>query len=200
VIRPNPVRPDAAQLLQEHLDVVRTFLAADVHLLRQVADLVRNTLESGNKLLLCGNGGSAADSQHIAAEFVGRFAFDRRPVPALALTVDTSAITAIGNDYGFEHIFSRQLEALGAPNDVLFALSTSGNSKNVVAAAKRAREKGIHVVGFTGHGGGQLLELCDFLVAAPSSSTPRIQEIHGLAMHIIAELAEWDLLGPEAAQ
>jgi D-sedoheptulose 7-phosphate isomerase len=144
----------------------------------------------GNKPLLFGNGGSAADAQHIAAEFVGRFAFNRPPLPALALSVNTSSVTAIGNDYGFEQLFARQLEAFGRPGDIAIGISTSGNSQNVIHGICRAKEMGLHTVALTGAEGGNLKSIADDCICAPSSDTPRIQECHILIGHIISELVE----------
>src|SRR4051794_32598553 len=140
---------------------------------------------AGHKVLLCGNGGSAADAQHIAAELVGRFVIERRPLPAIALTTDTSALTAIGNDYGYEHVFSRQVLALGSPGDVLVAITTSGTSKNVVAAAAAAREVGMKVIGLTGANGSAFVQACDAGVAVPSTNTARIQECHIAVGHLL---------------
>ena len=136
---------------------------------------------------MCGNGGSAADSQHLAAEIVGRFRRERRGLPSIALTTDTSILTSVANDYGYERVFARQLEALARPGDVLFAISTSGNSANVVQAAQTARRLGCQVVGLTGARGGQLASHADLLVQAPSTVVARIQEIHTLCIHAIAE-------------
>jgi len=152
-------------------------------------------VKSGRKLLLFGNGGSAADCQHIAADFVGRLALDRRALPAIALTVNTSSLTAIANDYGFERVFSRQLEALGRPGDVAIGVSTSGNSPNVLKGIATARKMGLKTIAFTGTPGGKLCKLrgLDCCVRAPSSSTPRIQECHILIGHIISEIVEQEL-------
>jgi len=144
----------------------------------------------GNKVLLCGNGGSAADAQHIAAEFVGRFAFDRPALPALALAVNSSSVTAIGNDYGFDHIFSRQIEALGRPGDSVIGISTSGNSLNVLRAMSVARQMGLHTIALTGCGGGKLKAEVEYCIGVPSNQTPRIQECHILIGHIVSELVE----------
>jgi D-sedoheptulose 7-phosphate isomerase len=144
-------------------------------------------------LLLFGNGGSAADAQHIAAEFVGRFAFDRPALPALALSVNTSCVTAIGNDYGFDRVFSRQLEALARPGDVAMGISTSGNSANVVHAMSVARKMELHTVALTGCLGGKLKSMVDYCLCAPSNETPRIQECHILLGHIISELVEQEI-------
>jgi len=155
-----------------------------------LGERLRDCLNSGNKILLMGNGGSAADCQHIAAEIVGRYKRERRGLPAIALTTDTSILTSVGNDYGFEYIFSRQVEALCAPDDVVIGLSTSGNSANVVAGIEAAKQAGAYTVGLTGAGGGRLADLCDITLAMPSSDTPRIQEAHILIGHILCELAE----------
>jgi D-sedoheptulose 7-phosphate isomerase len=157
-----------------------------------LGERLRGCLNSGNKILLMGNGGSAADCQHIAAEIVGRYKRERRGLPAIALTTDTSILTSVGNDYGFEYIFSRQVEALCAPNDVVIGLSTSGNSANVVAGIETAKLAGAYTVGLTGAGGGRLADLCDVTLAMPSSDTPRIQEAHILIGHILCELAEME--------
>lgn len=159
----------------------------------KVSELLVNALKSGNKALFFGNGGSAADAQHIAAEFVGRFGFDRPALPALALSVNSSCVTAIGNDYGFDQVFSRQVEALARPGDVAIGISTSGNSPNVLCALAKAKEIGLHTVGLTGGGGGRLRGAVDHCVCAPSNETPRIQECHILIAHIISELVEREM-------
>lgn len=142
------------------------------------------------KLLIAGNGGSAADSQHIAGEFVSRFHYDRPGLPAIALTTDTSILTAIGNDYGFEHLFSRQIQALGHQNDVFIAISTSGNSKNIINAIYEAKQKGIFVIGFTGLSGGNMANICDITLNIGNNETPKIQEAHIIIGHIICGLVE----------
>jgi len=149
-----------------------------------------NCLLNKGKLLFAGNGGSAADAQHMSGEYVSRFLLDRSALPAIALTTDTSVITAIGNDYGYETIFTRQVEALGCKDDVLFLYKTSGNSMNVVNAARSARKKDIVVIGFTGRTRGQLTSVCDLVFHVPSLSVPRVQEMHHLIGHIICELVE----------
>ena len=161
----------------------------------RVSEVSLAAIKSGNKLLLFGNGGSAADAQHIAAEFVGRFAFDRPALPALALSVNTSCLTAIGNDYGFEQVFSRQLEALARPGDVAIGFSTSGNSPNVLHAISTAKKMGLQTVALTGTPGGKLKQAADLdhCVCVPSSETPRIQECHILIGHIVSELVEQEL-------
>lgn len=147
-------------------------------------------LKAGGKVLICGNGGSAADAQHFAAELSGRYKRERRPLPGIALTTDTSALTAIANDYGFANVFSRQVEALGKKGDVLVLISTSGESENLLEAAKKARAMGIATVGLLGRGGGRLRPLCGHALVAPSDNTPRIQEMHILAIHIICEMVD----------
>lgn len=158
--------------------------------IQQVADLTVKAFKEGNKVLFCGNGGSAADAQHLAAEFSGRFYLDREALPAEALHANTSYLTAIGNDYSFDVIYSRLVHGLGRPGDVLVGLSTSGNSKNIVEAFKTAKEKGMITVGFTGATGGILKAYTDFLLNVPAIDTPRIQESHILVGHIICQLVE----------
>ena len=155
--------------------------------------LINNSIKSGGKLLLCGNGGSAADSQHIAAELVGRFIKDRRPLPAIALSTDTSAITCISNDYGYEYIFSRQVESLGNEADVLLAISTSGNSNNIVEAIKTAKQKKLKVIGLLGKDGGVIKEMCDIPIIVPSDVTARIQEVHIFLGHFFCLMLEKSL-------
>jgi D-sedoheptulose 7-phosphate isomerase len=159
-------------------------------LVARVSDIVLQSMKEGHKILLFGNGGSAADAQHIAAEFVGRFAFDRPALPALALNVNTSCITAIGNDYGFDQVFSRQIEALGQPGDVALGITTSGNSPNVIRAMSAAKKKGLHAIGLSGRSGGKLKGVVDYCICVPSDETPRIQEGHILVGHVISELVE----------
>lgn len=156
----------------------------------KAGDLFSQALQTGHKILFCGNGGSAADAQHLAAEIIGRFQKERAPYPALALTVDTSILTAVANDYGYDTVFSRQVQGLGQTGDVLVGISTSGNSKNVVAAIAAAREKGMSVIGLTGQGGGSMADLCDVCLAVPSSVTARTQEMHIMIGHILCEIAE----------
>ena len=156
----------------------------------QVALACVAALRNGNKILFAGNGGSAADSQHLAGEIVSRFAYDRPGLPAFALTTDTSVLTAIGNDYGFDRLFARQLEAVGNAGDVFFAISTSGRSPNILHALRTARGKGLVTVGLTGRGGGDMPGLCDYCLQVPSESTPRIQEGHILIGHVICGLIE----------
>jgi D-sedoheptulose 7-phosphate isomerase len=167
--------------------------AGDRGFLNAVGDVARaieTSLHAGGKVLLAGNGGSAADAQHLAAEFLSRFAADRAPLPAIALTADTSVLTAIGNDYGFEHTFERQVRGVGRPGDVFIAISTSGKSANVLLALKAAREQGLVTVGFTGGRVTPMRELCQFLLAAPSHETAIIQQIYMVAGHAICALVE----------
>ena len=155
-----------------------------------VASACVTALRGGGKILFAGNGGSAADSQHLAGEIVSRFAYDRPGLPAFALTTDSSVLTAIGNDYGYEQLFARQVEAVGNQGDALIAISTSGRSPNILSALRAARRKGLVTVGLTGQGGGGMAELCDHCLRVPSELTPRIQEGHILIGHIICSLIE----------
>lgn len=168
-----------------------------ISLINTVAEKCTEAYRNHNKTLLAGNGGSAADAQHIAGEFVSRFYFDRPGIPSIALTTDTSILTAIGNDYGYEQLFARQLQAQGTSGDVFFAISTSGNSKNLLEALKIARGKGIITVGLTGETGGAMAKLCDFCIKVPSQETPRIQEVHITIGHIICSIVEENLFGKE---
>ena len=164
--------------------------AALLHSIREVVDECIAAYSRGNRILLAGNGGSAADAQHIAAEFVSRYAFDRPGLAAIAFTTDTSILTAIGNDYGYEQIFRRQLEANGRKGDVFIGISTSGNSPNILTALQYARELGVVAVGLTGQDGTKMQSFCDYCIKVPSMSTPRIQESHILLGHIICGLVE----------
>jgi D-sedoheptulose 7-phosphate isomerase len=165
-----------------------------------VARAVESALRAGGKVMLAGNGGSAADAQHIAGEFLSRLRFDRHPLPALALTTDSSVLTAVGNDYGYDHVFERQLRGLGRRGDVFIALSTSGKSPNVLAALAAARELGVVTVGFTGSApsANAMRALCDLVLAAPSDDTPVIQQIHMTAAHAICEIVERNLFRAKA--
>lgn len=165
----------------------------------KIAAAVEQTIRAGGKILLAGNGGSAADAQHIAAEFVSRFKINRDPLPAIALTTDTSILTAIGNDYGFEHVFSRQLRGLGHKGDVFIAISTSGRSPNILTALHTARELGIAAVGFTGSHDSPMRSLCDLCLGAPTDETALIQQIHIVAAHAICGLVETRLFAANAA-
>ena len=161
--------------------------------INDAAELIINCLKNKKKVIFCGNGGSAADSQHLAAELMGRYLKDRNPLPAISLTVDTSALTAIGNDYGYDNVFSRQLKGLGSEGDVLYATSTSGNSKNVLAAIKVAKEMGIKVIGVTGKDPRKMKKECDILVNVPSDKTNKIQEMHIIVGHFICGKVETTL-------
>ncbi|MBB4116330.1 D-sedoheptulose 7-phosphate isomerase [Rhizobium sp. BK226] len=167
-------------------------LSTMVPQIEALAVRLKQSLTDGGKLILMGNGGSAADSQHIAAELVGRFKRERRGLPAIALTTDTSILTAVGNDYGFENVFSRQVEALCGPKDVLIGISTSGNSGNVVRAIETGKQMGIYCVGLLGSTGGKLASLCDMNIVVPVAETARVQELHILVGHILCELLELD--------
>lgn len=159
-----------------------------------IAEVITAAFRGGHKLLIAGNGGSAADAQHIAGEFLSRLNFDRNPLPAIALTTDSSVLTAIGNDYGFDRTFERQVRGLGQPGDVFIAISTSGRSPNVIAALKAAREAGLTTIGFTGSGAdGVMQPLCDHCLAAPAEATPLIQQIHIVAAHAVCGLVEHSL-------
>lgn len=159
--------------------------------LLEVAKVASSTIKTNKKIMLCGNGGSAADSQHIAAEFIGRFEKERKSIAAIALTTDTSALTAIGNDYGYEEVFSRQVEGLGLSGDLLIGISTSGNSKNVVKALEVAKKKGVRTVALVGDKpNGAIQTIADYVLIAPSANTARIQECHILMMHTICQLVE----------
>lgn len=177
---------------------VKTNLLHDASLINQMLTVVNKATESfknGNKVLFCGNGGSAADAQHLAAEFSGRFYKDRKALPSEALHCNTSYLTAVANDYSYDVIYSRLIEGVGNKGDVLIGLSTSGNSKNIVNAFRKAHELGIVTVGFTGNTGGAMKEVSDILINVPSSDTPRIQESHILIGHIICELVEKNIFG-----
>jgi len=156
----------------------------------EIAKRLYETFKNGGKLLICGNGGSAADAQHIAAEFINRFRIERQPLPAIALTTDSSVLTSIGNDYDYVEIFSKQVKALGKKGDMLFAISTSGTSKNILLALKEAREKGVVTVGFSGDFREEMGRLCDHYIALPSRNTPRIQEVLLVVEHAICELID----------
>ena len=178
----------------ESIRAKEQFLAEHETTLVRVARLMADTINQGHKILLLGNGGSAADAQHIAAEFVNRFLVERRPLPAIALTTDTSTLTSIGNDYSFEEIFSKQIEALGQAGDVAIAISTSGNSPNVLRAVEACGRVGLFVVGLTGGDGGALRDQVDFLLnVSQTRETARVQECHILAMHVLCDLVDRQL-------
>jgi len=172
--------------LEGHLATIKATFALEADI-KKACETAVATLKAGGKILLCGNGGSAADAQHIAAELTGRYKTERGALAGIALTTDTSALTAIGNDYGYEFVFSRQLEALGREGDLLIAISTSGNSGNVVKALELARKIGIKTIGLSGRTGGAMNELCELNLVVPSNDTPRIQEMHIMIGHIICQ-------------
>jgi D-sedoheptulose 7-phosphate isomerase len=188
---------DALRIVLEHSakgrEAREKFFAEQGRKVVDVARLMAVCLARGGKVLICGNGGSAGDAQHMAGEFVNRFLLERPPLPAVALTTDTSVLTAIGNDYGFDQVFSKQVQALGKPGDVLLAISTSGNSANIVLALRAAREKGLATVGLGGRSGGEMLPFCDHSLLVDADSTPLIQEVHLAAEHLICQLVDYYL-------
>ncbi len=175
------------------LALKRRFFDAHTTLVLSVGRMMSARLRAGGKILVFGNGGSAADAQHFAGELVGRFRRDRPGLAALALGTDAAIVTAVGNDLGFERVFARQIEALGRPGDVALAISTSGRSPNVLAALRAARERGLTTVGLTGRGGGDVAMLVDHLIDVADADTPRIQEVHGMVVHLLCELIEEEL-------
>ncbi len=180
------------QVFKESIDL-KTEILNDINFLNNIStisDLITETFKTGNKVMFCGNGGSAADAQHLAAEFSGRFYFDRPPLPAEALHVNTSFLTAVANDYSYEEVYSRMVKATGKKGDVIIGISTSGNSPNIVNALNTAKDLGMITIGFTGKSGGKMKDICDYIISIPSGDTPRIQEIHILVGHIICELTE----------
>jgi D-sedoheptulose 7-phosphate isomerase len=183
--------------LSEHRETLEAVVNGISDEIARTANIIIETFKAGNKVLVCGNGGSAADAQHLAAEFVGRYQTERRSLPSVALTTDTSALTAIGNDYGFERIFARQVEGLAVAGDCLIAISTSGNSPNVIAAVMEARRKGCKVIGLSGGAGKKLASLSDASILIPSTKTARIQEFHITIAHIWCELVDEAFSGVE---
>lgn len=188
---------DRHNLIKEALDDARTaFLDSSEKCADSVVELVEaivNSMEKGGKVLLFGNGGSAADAQHIAAEFVNRFRMDRRPLAAIALTTDTSILTSISNDFDYDRVFSKQVEALTSPGDVVIGISTSGNSPNIIRGLEAARKKSAFTVGLTGKNSGKMEPLCDIIIKAQSTDTPRIQEVHIFLSHIVCDLVEKEI-------
>lgn len=180
------------KLFKKRIDTINSLQNLS-NITAKISSEIINVLNNNNKVLICGNGGSAADSQHIAGELINKFNFDRESLPAIALTTDTSVITSIGNDSDFKYIFSKQVSALGKKGDVLIAISTSGNSPNIIEAVKIAKEKGIFVIGFCGLKGGKLGEISDLVFNAPSDNTPLIQECHIIAFHIICHIIEEEI-------
>lgn len=186
------IKDTISSRLKEHQATVE-LLAEQSEVIESITNKFLASLKSGGKILLCGNGGSAADAQHVAAELIGRFKLERRAWPAIALTTNSSIVTAIGNDYGFEYVFSRQVEALAKKGDVVVGISTSGNSKNVLNAVNEAKKIGCAAIGVTGKNGGELARIADICFRANSDDTARIQEAHILMWHIICELVEQEL-------
>lgn len=185
----NPQISRIIGIWDEHMEVLKA-LPSLAPAVSDAVDIICSALAGGGQLLIAGNGGSAADAQHIAAELTGRFLQERRPLRALALHANTSALTAVGNDYGYEHVFARELTAHARPGDVLVAISTSGNSPNILRAIEVAHQGGLKVVGLTGESGGQMRSKCDICLCVPSTSTPRVQEMHVAIYHAICELLE----------
>jgi len=175
---------------QSHLETINKVIDSLEIDIEQASSIIVDALKNGNKILLCGNGGSAADAQHIAAELTGRYKTERRGLPGIALTTDTSALTAIGNDYGYDRVFDRQVESLANKGDVIIGISTSGNSTNVINALKVAKEMGCKTIGFTGRDGGDMNNICDINLVVPSDNTPRIQEMHILFGHTICQIID----------
>lgn len=182
-------------IINDMMQVHNRFFAEAAPILMEISSEIAARFLNGGKLLIFGNGGSAADAQHVAAEFVNRFQMERPPLPAIALTTDSSILTSIGNDYSYEDVFSKQVEALGNEKDILIAISTSGNSPNVIKALRTASKLGIKSVGFTGKNGGKMNGLCDILVKVDSDVTARIQEVHIASFHIICALVDEILFG-----
>jgi len=182
------------ELINLHKRLVNEFENKEVDNIKKISNTLIGSLKKGGMIYLCGNGGSAADSQHLAGEFIGRFKKDRKAIPAISLTTDTSVLTCVGNDFRFDDIFSRQIEALIKPRDILWSFSTSGSSKNIIAAAKMAKEKGAIVLAFTGKPGSKLEKISDLCLNVNSSTTSAVQEIHQLAYHIICCLVEQRLI------
>jgi len=186
------MRNEISEYINESIDTKRKLL----DLTDKIDEVVRvavDAYKNGNKLLMAGNGGSAADSQHFAAEMVGRYKLERKGLPAISFTTDTSNLTSIGNDYGFDQVFERQMESLGNKGDVFFAISTSGNSENLIKAIGQAKENGVTVVSLLGKSGGKMKDISDYSIIVPSNNTPRIQECHILIIHMICEIVEKEL-------
>ena len=190
----------AQKQVRDSCDVKRKLMPALLPRLCSLAKRTSEALLDGHCVFFCGNGGSAADAQHLAAEFVGRFRLERQPLPSIALTTNSSLLTAIANDYGYEQVFSRQIRAFAKPDDILFGISTSGSSPNVVRAMQEARTLGVYTVGLTGRSGGGLKECADVLLNVPSDQTPRIQESHILLGHIYCDLVERLYLGSSGSR
>jgi len=197
--------PDHTQTVRRHFsasrEVIEAVLADEgvIASICEIAARLERCLRAGGKILLAGNGGSAADALHIAGELVGRLYFDRAPLPAIALAANAAVLTALGNDYGFEQVFERQVRALGRPGDALIALSTSGRSPNILTAVAAAKELGLVTIAFTGAGSGPLASACDLALRVPSTATPLIQQVHMAAAHAICEIVEAALFGDKRA-
>ncbi len=176
--------------LSGHKETIINVINILPDVIQEACEMSLETIKSGNKILLCGNGGSAADAQHIAAEFTGRYKVERRGLPAIALTTDTSALTAIGNDYGYDRVFERQVESLANSGDLLIGISSTGNSDNIIKAFNKAKEIGCKTVGLSGKGGGKFNDSCDLNVVVPSEDTPRVQEMHILIGHTICQIID----------
>jgi D-sedoheptulose 7-phosphate isomerase len=190
--RPDRVAKIAA-LISEDIDAKKRFMRSEPGVIADIVGMIVDGVRSGNKVIVFGNGGSASDSQHIAAELIGRFKKERPAIPAISLTANTSSLTALGNDYGYDVVFKRQLEGIAKPGDIAIGISTSGNSQNIYLALEAAKRSGLKTVAMTGRDGGKLLGLADLTLKAPSVNTPRIQEVHITAAHIICELVEDEL-------
>ena len=182
-----------ANEFNSHLETIQAVIGQMEENLAKASQLAVDTLKQGNKILLCGNGGSAADAQHIAAELTGRYKTERRGLPGIALTTDTSALTAIANDYGYDRVFDRQVEALANRGDLLIGISTSGNSSNIISALNIAKDLGCSTIGFSGKDGGKMNKICDINLVVPSNNTPRIQEIHILLGHTMCQIIDDEL-------
>ncbi|MFZ1290243.1 MAG: D-sedoheptulose 7-phosphate isomerase [Melioribacteraceae bacterium] len=178
------------QELNSHKLVIEEVIKSLQQNIGIACELAINTIKQGNKIILMGNGGSAADAQHIAAEFIGRYKIERKGLPAIAITTDTSALTAIGNDYGYQHVFERQVEAIAQTGDLLIGISSTGNSENVINAFIKGKEIGCKTLGFSGKGGGKFNGNCDLNIIVPSNDTPRVQEMHILIGHIICQVVD----------
>jgi D-sedoheptulose 7-phosphate isomerase len=190
-----PMIETIRKTVAESLELQRAFFRDNEELIARIVREICSALENGNKILLYGNGGSAADAQHLAAEWIGRFHQERRPMPAVALTTDTSVLTAVGNDYGFEQVFVRQVRALGRKGDIAFALSTSGNSPNVLRATEAAEELGMVTIGLTGRDGGRLASRVRYNLNVPHKLSARIQEVHIMIGHLLCQLTDENMKG-----
>ena len=194
--KPDSMRREIAQRLEESAQIKEAIAKSKISEIEHMVKFIIMAYKTGGKVVLLGNGGSAADAQHIACELVGQFALKRQALPAIALTTDTSILTAVANDYGYDAVFSRQIEALVNEKDIVIGISTSGNSPNVVEAIEMAKTKGAKTIGLTGGNGGKLAEVADLVLIVPSDITPRIQEAHITIGHIVCELVEKELAAP----